>query len=470
MPQSKAQKTAEKTTREGRQPGARSVEPGLEHVVADELENHEERDREQRRAPAGEGGQRQRDRACRREPRPEVGQETQHRGERSPQHGARNADRGEPDAHRQPVDAADQRLHAEVAAHPLHGVVDGVRGERQVLRADQPEHAIAQLLAFEEHEERQHGDQGRRAEGDRELRQQLAELAEHARGLDHFDLRRGSPFLLFDGVSELVDLLGGAGERSERAAQILDLRAQIRPVLGNLVGEHRRLAGHHPSDPAGSRDEHQEHHHHGRRPTQADALQPAHQRREQEGDQQRQRQGHQQGAAEVEGGDHEDDRRAGRPGRRAGGVPCGCLESQSRIRMHATCRASSRTVRTGLLLAFVPGWLILQIPHAAATRAGAAKAKSARALARILLIPSSSEGWRARARRTAPWIPGSEHRLDPWRRRRCGVGGYGRRARGRGGRPAHAAERVDPVPRGRAAESMLADRTPQIARPTSWHP
>ena len=45
--------------------------------------------------------------------------------------------------------------------------------------------------------------------------------------------------------------------------------------------------------------------------------------------------------------------------------------------MHATCRAS--------------GWLILQIPHGIALRACTANAKSARALARILLNRSSSE-------------------------------------------------------------------------------
>lgn len=163
----------------------------------------------------------------------------------------------------------------------------------------------------EEHEERQHDDQACRAEGARELRQQVAECAEHARGLDHFDLRRGPPFRLLDGVPELVDLLGRARQRSERAAQIVDLGAQVRPVLGNLFGEHRRLASDHPSDPAGSRAEHHEHHHYGQCPAQASALQPVHQRCEQKGDQQRQRQWHQQGAAEVEGGDHEEDREEG---------------------------------------------------------------------------------------------------------------------------------------------------------------
>jgi hypothetical protein len=109
-----------------------------------------------------------------------------------------------------------------------------------------------------------------------------------------------------DRVAELGDLLGCARDRADRPAQLAQLLADDRPVLGDVGRELRGLATDDPADPAEERRDQETHHDDGGRAPDPPALDAIDQRRERERDEHRQRERHQHRLAEVEDGDHHD--------------------------------------------------------------------------------------------------------------------------------------------------------------------
>ena len=141
--------------RHRRQPGAGAVQPGLDDVVADQFEHDDQPERPQHQAPARIDREGQRQRKHRRDHRPDVGHEAHHRGQRAPQHRARHADQPQPQRHRHAVAGVDDQLHDQVLADARAGLVHRVGGAVQVA-AEQPQHAVAQVLPVEQHQEQEH--------------------------------------------------------------------------------------------------------------------------------------------------------------------------------------------------------------------------------------------------------------------------------------------------------------------------
>ena len=89
-----------------------------------------------------------------RESRSDIGDKPQDGREKAPQEGIGDADQEEPEPHSD--SSVDDRLHQQVAADALTGLIERLRRRRQLAEARQPDQPIAQVALFEEHEDDQH--------------------------------------------------------------------------------------------------------------------------------------------------------------------------------------------------------------------------------------------------------------------------------------------------------------------------
>jgi hypothetical protein len=101
--------------RKRRNPGARSVNPRLNDVAANQFERHEKSEGEQRHHPAWRNREGQHNRECRPNPRANVGNEAKQSRERTPQDRIWQTDEGKTDGHGNAVGDIDHELHAQVA-------------------------------------------------------------------------------------------------------------------------------------------------------------------------------------------------------------------------------------------------------------------------------------------------------------------------------------------------------------------
>ena len=113
---------------------------------------------EQERRPAGIDGDRKREREERRDDRTDIGDEAQQPAEHAPKDRVRNADQPEPDADRDGVGRVHDQLHQEISADAARGVVERLRGARQIARAGETDQAVAQILALQQHEDHEDDD------------------------------------------------------------------------------------------------------------------------------------------------------------------------------------------------------------------------------------------------------------------------------------------------------------------------
>ena len=147
---------------------------GFEHEIGEQFEDDEQADHAERTGPALEGRQADEDRRACAEHGPDVRDESQRRTERRPDQGVGHAEDVEPDADGDAVDQIDQRLHQQLPADAGSGLVKRLRGDGQLAVPDQPDQPVAQIAAFEQHEDdhRHHEPRGsQRADDRREPRE-----------------------------------------------------------------------------------------------------------------------------------------------------------------------------------------------------------------------------------------------------------------------------------------------------------
>ena len=86
---------------------------------------------------------------------PTYGMIAQHAGREPPQRGVRHADEVEPDADRNTHRGVDDELHQQVAADPCAGIRERFRRDDERRSAREADEPIAQVLAIDEHEDRE---------------------------------------------------------------------------------------------------------------------------------------------------------------------------------------------------------------------------------------------------------------------------------------------------------------------------
>ncbi len=291
-------------------PRALHVEQGLQPQGAQRFEEHEDADHEERLMPGGEGGEREDDHEQRGEPDAHVGDEAQHRGQEAPEQGVGHAEQQEAHRDAQAEARVDDRLHEQVAADAVPGLVQCAGGRGEPLVADEPDESIPKVRLLDQHEDHENEDRRRAAQP----LDQGGQLPEAGRlRADHHRGRRPAGRGRRGGV--LLQLLGDLGHRAlrllERAAaahvaHVRDLGDQVVAVTRDAGRELRELRGEDPRHPAERGEQHRHDEAHRQSPPQAQAHEPGDHRVDQEGQQDGERDGDQYGAREVERGDARD--------------------------------------------------------------------------------------------------------------------------------------------------------------------
>ena len=124
-----------------------------------------------------------------------------------------DADEEQADAQGQSKRGVDGELSKQVAADPLAGLIQGPRRAGHAAVADQPNHAVAQVLAVQEHEDHQHQHENRLAKRAEDGSEDCRHPRQPGRG---FRLEHGS-----DGF------LSGWGRGTERVLLRTALRVRL---------------------------------------------------------------------------------------------------------------------------------------------------------------------------------------------------------------------------------------------------
>ena len=298
--------------RQRRHAGAGAVQPGLDEVVADQLQRGDQRHRPQHHVPPRVDAKRQRERKNGANHRPHVRHEAQHRRQQAPHQRTRHADEQQAQCHRYAVGGVDEQLHGQVLADPLGGIAQRVGGAVQVA-AQQAHHLVAQIALVEQdqHHEHEHDADQRQRRGKRFAPRHHA-LPRRDGLADDLDAGRllGARLRAFGlalrGVQFALDTRDHAriAVQHARLAQGLAKAAQLARDVGlvdrQVVADLPQLAD--DEEGAGQQQGHRRHDDdgHRQRARHAAALEPRHHRVQHEADQDRQRQRHQQIAPEVE--------------------------------------------------------------------------------------------------------------------------------------------------------------------------
>ncbi len=165
----------------GRQAGEVAEDQRLDELARDGLGDEVERHHLQHRRPARVDRGGQRGRQDRGDHRPDIGHEAQHRRGHAPQRRGGHADEVEAHGRHHAEGGVDGELGQVVAAEAVPGVVQRHGGALQVVGAEQPDHAVAQVLALHQHEDRHdEDDEQRRERAQHRLQHRLGQL--HRRG------------------------------------------------------------------------------------------------------------------------------------------------------------------------------------------------------------------------------------------------------------------------------------------------
>ena len=162
---------------QGRQPRAAAVQPGLDNVVADQLQHQHQRQGPHQHVPARCHGKRQGQREHRSHQRPHVGHKAHHHGQHPPQDGPGHANQPQARRHGHAIGHIHDALHAQVAADAVGGLVHGI-GRHVRIAPHQAQQPVAQVVAVQQ-------DQDHEQQHDAGLRQRLADLAQPLRHAQH---------------------------------------------------------------------------------------------------------------------------------------------------------------------------------------------------------------------------------------------------------------------------------------------
>ena len=139
-------------------------QPRFQDVGGDQFQGQIKSDDRHRLDPALELDEAHRQREQRRQGRSDVGHVAEHGNEERPQHRVIDADHGQAQAEHEAETRIDDQLGQQEPAEPLPGVVHRLGRHGHVALAKQADEAVAQVLAGQHHEQRQHGHQGDLAE------------------------------------------------------------------------------------------------------------------------------------------------------------------------------------------------------------------------------------------------------------------------------------------------------------------
>ena len=173
------------------QPRAVAINQRLDYLADRQLHHRVQRHRPDHGRPSGidPGGQRDREQTGK--PRADIRHEAQQRPGDAPQHRARNAQDGEPQADHAAEPGVDAELRKEVAAQSPASVVQRDGGAVEVVGAEQTDEAVAQVVLLQQHEDRHHEHDGGVRERREHGRQDLPrELQRRERRFLHLHQRR----------------------------------------------------------------------------------------------------------------------------------------------------------------------------------------------------------------------------------------------------------------------------------------
>jgi hypothetical protein len=97
--------------------------------------------------------------------RPDIGHEAHQAGKHAPQDWARHPDRPEPQSDHDTEARVQRELDQEVARQPARRIIHRDGGSVEVLRAEKPDQAVAQVLPLEKDEDRDDQHDARVASG-----------------------------------------------------------------------------------------------------------------------------------------------------------------------------------------------------------------------------------------------------------------------------------------------------------------
>ena len=226
-------------------------------------------DHPERTGPALERRKADQDRRAGAEHGPDVRDESQRRAERRPDQRVRHAEEVEPDAGGDAVDEIDQRLHQQLPADAGSRLVERLRRDRQLAVPEQPDQPIAQIPAFEQHEDdHRHHEPGRAQLADDRTEPREARETRDLLGGDHDGPRdRSFGRLRFSEVGlDVFDRLLQLLDRSPlaRAAHVRDLRQDVGAVARKVLGQMVHLPRQTPAGETEDREHQRDHRENGR--------------------------------------------------------------------------------------------------------------------------------------------------------------------------------------------------------------
>ena len=191
----------------------------------------------------------------------------------------------------------------------LAGLVECLRGRGELSVPDQPDQAIPQIAAFEQHEDDHRRDEPRRAQRPddgpepREGRKPRRRVGGHHDGPRRRSFRAPpSSQVSLDAFQRFLQLLDRASPA--RTAHVGDLRSDVGAIAGQVLGQIVHLPGQAPAGEAERREHQRDHHQHGRDATDP-PLKPGDRRRQDEREQDGERERHEDGLCPVQNGDDE---------------------------------------------------------------------------------------------------------------------------------------------------------------------
>ena len=210
------------------------------------------------------------------------------------------------DEDRDAVQQAHQGLHQQLAADAAAGLVDCLRGRGELSVPYQPDQAIPQIAAFEQHEDHHRRNERRRAQRPDERPEPREGRKSRRRVGRHHNWPRDGSFrglrsqILFDPFQRFLQLLDRAS--LARKAHVGNLRSNVGAIAGEVFDQIVHLPGQTPAGETERREHQRDDDQHGRDPTDP-SLKPGDRRRQDEREQDGERERHEDGLGPVQNGD-----------------------------------------------------------------------------------------------------------------------------------------------------------------------
>jgi len=169
----------------------------------------------------------------------------------------------QPDEDRDAVQQTDERLHQQLPADAPRRLVECFRGRGELSVPNQTDQAVAEIAAFEQHEDDHRRNEARSAQRSndgpkpREGRKPRRRIGSHDNGARHGSFRRFRSQISLDTFQRFLQLFDGAAPA--RIPHVGDLRSDVGTIAGQVLGEFVYLPRQTPTG-ENERREHQRNH------------------------------------------------------------------------------------------------------------------------------------------------------------------------------------------------------------------